>query len=291
MVAKPLVSVIINTYNRAALVIEAIESVRAQTYSNFELIVADDGSPDDTAERVAAYGREVRFLPLPHSGQSKACRNAAMAVAQGELIAFMDDDDRWREDKLACQVAAFTADPGLGLVFSDLQFLLPDGSLSPAVLPAEQRHDHAIFERLLADCFIHPSTAMFHRRMLERFGPLSERFDYQADYHYWLQMTQVARAHCVPEPLVFVRRHPHSLSGGQAIRHYSAAVEVLEEVQKSFALTRPQRLILRRTLARWHAHLGLLLRDNEPAGARQHFLRSLACYPLQKRAWLALVGV
>jgi len=291
MVAKPLVSVIINTYNRAALVVEAIESVLSQTYTNFELIVADDGSTDDTAERVAAYGREVRFLSLPHSGQPKNGYNAALRLARGELITFSDDDDLLHETKLARQVAVFTADPSLGMVFSDFHLLLPDGSFAPSGIRPEQCHSPALFETLLRGNFIALATVMIHRRMFDKFGGFSRRFDNQADYHYWLQIAHFAGGCCIPEPLVLVRRQPNSLSSANMVRDYRAAIDVLQEVRQSFPLTRPQRLILRRTLSRWYTHLGLLLRTAEPTSARSLFLRSLTCYPLQKRAWLALAGV
>ena len=109
----PRVSVIIPTYNRADLLGDAIGSVLAQSYQDFELIVADDGSTDHTAEimaeAIASYGSRIRYLVLPHRGQPAAPRNSALAVATGEYISFLDSDDLYLPNKLALQVPVLAA--------------------------------------------------------------------------------------------------------------------------------------------------------------------------------------
>jgi glycosyltransferase involved in cell wall biosynthesis len=113
------VSVIIPTYNRAELISQAIDSVLAQTVPAHEIIVADDGSTDDTAAVVAAYGDRVRYLALPHRGQPAATRNAGIRAATGVLLAFLDSDDLFLPDKLARQIAALAQTPAAGVVYSN----------------------------------------------------------------------------------------------------------------------------------------------------------------------------
>jgi len=106
MASEPFVTVIIPTYKRAALVPKAIESVRRQTYGNLEIVVVDDGSPDNTAEVVQAIpdSRIRYFRHARNKGLPAAARNTGIKAAKGELIAFLDDDDEWLEDKLEKQV-------------------------------------------------------------------------------------------------------------------------------------------------------------------------------------------
>src|SRR5688572_8916034 len=108
----PLVSIILATYNRAQLIGESISSVLNQTYGNWELIIVDDGSDDQTAEVVKElHEPRVKYFYVPHTGMLGAVRNLGIRKAKGEFIAFQDSDDIWREDKLAVQLQLFTKYP------------------------------------------------------------------------------------------------------------------------------------------------------------------------------------
>ena len=108
--AKPRVSVIIPTYNRGGLLEEAVDSVLTQTFRDFELVVVDDGSTDDTRERLERFGQRVTCVSQPNRGVS-AARNTGVARSSGDLIALLDSDDLWRPAKLARQVAFFENHP------------------------------------------------------------------------------------------------------------------------------------------------------------------------------------
>jgi glycosyltransferase involved in cell wall biosynthesis len=114
----PLISVIIPVYNRERYLAEAIESVLAQTYPAIELIVVDDGSTDRSAEMAQRYPLTYHFQP---NGGMSAARNAGVALATGQFLAFLDSDDIWVADKLSKQMAAFEADPTLEAVFGYAQ--------------------------------------------------------------------------------------------------------------------------------------------------------------------------
>ena len=113
----PTVSVVIPTYNRALMVKEAIQSVLDQTYSDFEIIVVDDGSTDDTREVVTAFADKVRYVFQENSGRSNA-RNRAIHMARGRYIAFLDSDDLYMPHKLDMQVACMEKVPEFGMVYS-----------------------------------------------------------------------------------------------------------------------------------------------------------------------------
>jgi glycosyltransferase involved in cell wall biosynthesis len=114
--APPKVSVLIATYNRARMLGAAIDSVLAQSYQDFELIVVDDGSTDGTRELVARrYGSAVRYIYQENRGRSEA-RNTGIKAARGDFFAFLDSDDAWLPEKLARQVRLLEQRPQIGIV-------------------------------------------------------------------------------------------------------------------------------------------------------------------------------
>jgi hypothetical protein len=127
------VSVIIPTYNRAELVARAIESVLRQSHPPHEIIVVDDGSTDGTASACAAWGERIRYLRIPNSGVA-AARNAGIAIARGEWVAFLDSDDLWETTKLEVQLAACGSAPEVAWSITGCE--LVDGVGVPCEGPA-----------------------------------------------------------------------------------------------------------------------------------------------------------
>src|SRR6185503_12070287 len=126
----PSVSIVVATYNQAGFLTEAVASVRAQTFADWELLVVDDGSTDDTAAVAARFRDDdrIRYLPGAHAERAVA-RNRGVAAATGDLVAFLDADDLWRPEKLARQVAALAAAPGAGACYTATRFV--DGGGRP----------------------------------------------------------------------------------------------------------------------------------------------------------------
>lgn len=122
------VSVVIPSYNRAQRLPAAIDSVLRQGLPEMEVIVVDDGSVDDTRAVVERYGDRVRYVHQPNAGVG-AARNTGIRHATGDVVAFLDSDDRWHDFKLSMQLAVLEARPDVGLVFSDFTIEKPDGSV------------------------------------------------------------------------------------------------------------------------------------------------------------------
>ena len=282
----PRVSIIIPTYNRIDLLLETLASVLRQTFADFEIVVVDDGSTDGTVDRMADLDPRLSLLLLPRIGHLDTVRNYGLAAAQGNLIAFLDSDDLWRPDKLARQVALFDEQPGLGLTFTDVDVLLPDGSVTLPVLTAKQKRSDGVFQRLLSGCFIHPSTAMVRRSLFDRLGPFETNLVSQGEYLFWMRAAQAMPAACLPEALVTVRRSATSMSQRHEITMMRGAVAALGRVTATEPLTLRQHLTARRTLARWHVHLARL--EGDTAQARRDIRQSLRWNPLQRQAWIEL---
>ncbi len=121
-----LVSIIIPTYNRGALLLEAIDSILAQTYKNYEIIVVDDGSTENIEGMLEKYSGIIRYVRIPHSGHPSVGRNTGISIARGEFIAFLDSDDRWASEKLEEQVDIMDKNSNVGLVCSNAYVVKKD---------------------------------------------------------------------------------------------------------------------------------------------------------------------
>jgi len=215
--ATPLVSIITPAYNATGFIGETIESVLAQTYPHWELLVVDDGSTDGTAAFVRSFAdSRIRVIDGGGTGLPAAGRNRGLAEATGELIAFLDHDDLWRPTKLERQVELMQARPEIGLVHTGAD-ILRDGTLESADLDPDALREDALIERLLARNFICTSSVMIRRSVSEAYGPHDEDRALRAtpDYEYWLRLATTEHFAFVPEPLVVYRVHGSNVTGNR----------------------------------------------------------------------------
>jgi len=210
----PLVSVIMAVHNREPSVARAINSVLAQTYRNFELIVVDDGSSDGTREIIKRFVPPVTLITQVHAGVYVA-RNQALRHVQGELVAFIDSDDAWAPDKLALQVPLMRR-PEVGLVFGDaIHVTAPKdgaprtGLTSFRVSPPRRGRvaDH------FASCnFVPTCTVLVRRSCLEEIGGFSEANKISADYLAWFRIALRHELDFVDRPVIEYTVHADGLS-------------------------------------------------------------------------------
>lgn len=178
---QPLVSVIIPTYNRAHYITEAIDSVLKQTYTNYEIIVVNDGSRDDTVKVLAPYLDRVTVITKQNAGLA-AARNTGIAASKGEIIALLDDDDRWLPHKLAVQTPLF-ADPNVSLVHTAGHFYDESNGWENT-----QFFGDVDFHQLLAMKVIYVQTVMIRKTILDEIGPFDEALPAGEDIDMWLRI-------------------------------------------------------------------------------------------------------
>lgn len=198
--ARPLISVMIGVYNGAPYLADAIESVFAQTYRPFELIVVDDGSTDGSGDVAKGYGDALIYAYQENAGNG-AARNHAVRLASGELFAFLDADDRFVPDKLERQWAALEADPMLDIVFGHVrEFVSPE-------LTEEQRASVRPPAPQPAP-WTAPNLMLIRRDSFQRVGPFSEtvRVGVTVDW-YARAMEERLRSTMLPEVLLERRLH------------------------------------------------------------------------------------
>jgi teichuronic acid biosynthesis glycosyltransferase TuaG len=233
MAAQPLVSVIIPALNAAAVVAETLESVRAQTFKDFEVIIVDDGSTDATAAIARRYCEtDPRFslIQQPNQGVSVA-RNAAIGRARGEWIAFLDADDVWLPEKLARQLELAAADPLANFLFTN--FCLWDGKGDLSIwfrddrpLPSGDVSRKLIFN-VSSACAASMSTAMVRREMFHSAGHFDPEFAIAEDWDLLLRMAEHGLwVRGTREPLVRYRRWVGNVTN-QRLKAYESNVQVL----------------------------------------------------------------
>jgi glycosyltransferase involved in cell wall biosynthesis len=240
---KPLVSVLISTYNRKDLLCEAIDSALSQNVPEMEVIVADDGSTDGTAEELhRRYPDEsiLRYVPLPHRGLPAATRNAALMQARGRYVAFLDSDDLWCVDKLALQVAALEKHPDIGWSFGRARFLYEDGRRGPSTHAPWLYRSGWVLKRLLKGNFVPASSVVVRKELLDTLGPFDEDPSLRAaeDYELWLRLSHRSRALALPQVLILYRLHTTNASSTTNDQPTWAA---LESASKKLVLAPRQR--------------------------------------------------
>jgi glycosyltransferase involved in cell wall biosynthesis len=223
------VSVIIPTYNRAGLIGRTIESVLAQTVAAAEVIVVDDGSPDDTAAVARRYGTRVRYhrVENPHASNigPSAARNLGVSLATSPWIAFCDSDDLWLPIKLERQLRIHALCPRVEYSFTDFAYVGPGRWQSPRVFaeaPAgyweRQRrvvedaiwvYEDSLYERVLRFQPAFPSTLLMSKRRFERLGGYDERFSKgpSEDLEFVLRNVGDPPIGVLAEPVVQIRKH------------------------------------------------------------------------------------
>lgn len=208
---KPKVSVIIPTYNRLPMVQEAVESVLAQDFEDFELIVVDDGSTDGTAEVIRKYGGRVRLIEHAHNRGVSAARNTGILHSRGKYIAFLDSDDLWVKGKLRIQVNFLDENPQFLLCYTDEIWIRKGKRVNP--MKKHSKYSGWIFEKCLPLCIISPSSAMMRRSLFQKVGLFDEALPVCEDYDFWLRVSVRFPIFFINKKLIIKRGgHPDQLS-------------------------------------------------------------------------------
>jgi glycosyltransferase involved in cell wall biosynthesis len=220
---RPAVSVVIPTYGHRDWVVATLESVLAQSFRDFEIVVVNDGSPDDTAALVKPYVEDGRVLYVEqrNAGQS-AARNRGIGCARGEFIALLDDDDLWPPDKLAWQVDALREDPSIGVVAGVAEFIDAEGRplhVTPFV-------EELPFSSLFRHCPItSPGQTLIRRALLDEIGGLDETVAGVDDWDLWFKLA--ARSRFVMRRRIALRYRRHEGNASHQVGRLYAAARVV----------------------------------------------------------------
>ncbi|MCF2661521.1 glycosyltransferase family 2 protein [Pseudoflavonifractor phocaeensis] len=208
-----LVSIITPSYNTAAYIGDTIRSVLAQTYQEWEMIIVDDCSTDNTEAVVASFGdSRIRYLKNAKNSGAAVSRNYALREARGKWIAFLDSDDLWEPEKLEKQIR-FMEEHGYQFTCTDYRITLPDGTESPYIYTAPS---HITKRMLYRYCYFSTITVMYDR---EAIG-LIQIADIKKnnDYAMWFKVIEKADCYRLPESLSCYRKREGSISSGSKLK-------------------------------------------------------------------------
>lgn len=279
---QPIVSVILPTFNRARTLTRAIRSVLAQTFQEWELLVVDDASIDETSNLMRKFSdARIRYIRHEHNRGPSSARNSGIEVARGAYIAFLDSDDEWFPEKLADDISVFGLDgEGVGLVYSG-EIALDAGGRNVMSLPEIQGR---AYENLLAHDFIGGCSRVTVRaNALEIVGRFDEQLANEEDWDLWLRIAKVF-------VIKFVRKY--------AVKHYVGHNQITNTTGSLRRIYEGRALIIGKhrdqmqpgLLAKHLADQAGLLLNYDIHRARELAFESLKLKVLQPRLVGALVG-
>jgi glycosyltransferase involved in cell wall biosynthesis len=233
---NPLVSVILPTYNRGWILAEAIDSVLAQDFKDYELIVVDDGSTDNTREILDAYRQDIIVFRQANKGVS-AARNRGIAEAGGQLVAFLDSDDLWLPRKLSRQVDFFKSNPDAVINQTEEIWIRNGVRVNPK--DRHRKPSGMIFERSLELCLVSPSAVMIQNALFDAVGVFDENLPACEDYDLWLRISCRYPVHLIDTPLIIKRGgHGDQLSKAPGLDRFR--IQALGKIIESGRLTESQ---------------------------------------------------
>lgn len=226
MIRCPRVSIVVSTYNYGVFVYKAINSLLLQSYKDFEIIIIDDGSIDNTRDIVAPLvdHSNIFYFYQNNQGQPKT-KNRGICESRGEFIAFLDADDIWMPTKLEKQLALF-ADPEVGVVYSRRLWIDVDG-IEVSGNERELRRGW-ILDHIFVDNFICFSSCVIRRSCLEQVGYFDESIPMGIDYDLWIRLARVCKFDFVDEPLVKYRTG-HSNLSKNTMKRYECAQQIMRK--------------------------------------------------------------
>ena len=278
----PKVSVIIPAYNRAYLVSRAIQSVLNQTYKDFEVIIVDDGSTDNTEEVVKGFDdKKVRYIKHERNKGVAATRNTGIKATRSKYIAFQDSDDEWLPEKLEKQMAGFrNASSNIGVVYTG--FLRIEGDKKTYVpSPEVTQKEGDIHNSLLRGNFVTPQAAVVKRECFEKAGMFDEGISGLEDWELWLRISKYYHFKCIDEPLIIV----YSGTLGSLLANQGALARGYELILKKHCGDIKEKS--RKLLASHYIAVGNNLRlSGEFKQGRKYLLKAAKAYPLSIKIFL-----
>lgn len=280
---SPRVSVVIPVFNLESYLCEAVDSVLNQTCQDFEIILVDDGSTDRSREIIKSYRNRiperVKAIFLNHGGAS-AARNAGIAAANGEWIAFLDGDDSWKPEKIAKQMQVVAEDPAINMVATAVE-----KAGSRDIIPKHNPNPRQLrIELLTQGCIIPLSSVLLRRAVLnnERFD---ERLESAQDLDLYFRIADRVRLHFIPDALVVRRERPCSISDPHVFRFM--------QLHRQYRLIGQELHRLRETAPDVFAKISMEMRRSKRQIALQASYESLFTRnaTLPRRVQLALIAM
>jgi glycosyltransferase involved in cell wall biosynthesis len=272
---EPKVSVIIPTYNRANYISECIESVLIQTFGDYEIIVVDDGSDDNTREVLETYAKKINYFYQENSGPS-CSRNKGILKAKGDFIAFLDSDDLWKPEKLEKSIPIIEGYEGVGIVFTNVVFQDFEGNIA-RVTEYDCLAQDEIKNQMMERTLIVTSSAIIRKSVVKDVGLFDESLTYGEDWDMFYRIVRKYQARIVKDKLTIYRSSKDSMLANKEKREKLIydTFRVIERIY-SYPENVGQAHKKKTFYGRYYRELGEEdLFNGDVKNARKYFLRSL----------------
>ena len=295
---NPLVTVVVPTYNRASLIVDALASVYEQTYRPLQLIVVDDGSTDDSNSVVSSWitghaqieNFSVKYIYQDNQGGNVA-RNRGITEAAGEYVAFLDSDDLWHDNKLQLQMELFRDIPEVGGVYCGIRHIkLASGEV---LALAKRRYPSG---KLLDSLLVHDVTAptstyVIRKDVFEKVGSFDEELQARQDWDMWIRLASAYEIGVVPEVLVDYREHAGVRTATDPQKEITAYKIIMEKYSTlrdncSLAVRQSAKSAFYRRMGRVHFHHKI-----SNIKAIGYYLRAIISWPSAFDNYAALFGM
>lgn len=278
---KPIVSVIIPTYNRAHLIGRAIQSVLNQTYQDFEIIIVDDGSTDNIKEAVKEFQKKderIRYIGQEKNKGGSAARNNGIKASRGEHIGFLDDDDEWLPRKIEKQEIKFQNAPdNVGLIYSGFSCISESSGKIVAEITPTLRGN--VYSNLLEGCILGSPTPLIRKICFRKAGFFDETLPSCQDWDMWIRLSKYYAFDFVPDILA-----KHHIHGNQISVNLNAKIVAREKLLEKYWVDLSRKSQILSILLK---RLGILCCLNgDLREGRRYFLGSIKQKPFKKGSYL-----
>ena len=295
---NPLITVVVPTYNRASLVLDALGSVFAQSYRPIEVVVVDDGSVDDTESVVAAWIVEhnqtdafsTRYIKQNNSGGNVA-RNRGISEAIGDYIAFLDSDDLWQSDKLQKQIKVFDNNPNVGGVYCGVRHVLLESGEARKLAKRSYPSGKLLNKMLIYDVTAPTSTYIIRKEVFDKVGSFDEELQARQDWDMWIRLASQYEIGVVPDELVDYREHTGVRTATNPQKEITAYKIIMGKyvslrAQCSFSVRQAAKAAFYRRLGRVHFHQKISV-----IKAIGYQMRAIITWPFVFDSYAALFGM
>lgn len=286
--SSPRVSVVMAAYDYGHYIAQAIQSVVDQTFVDWELIIVDDGSTDDTRDVVTPFltDERIHYHYQVNRGQPGA-ENTGINLSRGQFLAFLDADDVWLPTKLAKQLGIFESSPQTGVVYSGRITIDPNGR---ELAPKPQAHFRGrVLHQLFRDNFVCFSSSVVRREVFKDVGLFNEEYRHANDYDLWLRAAMHWGFDVVDEPLVRYRTgHANLTSRGDT--QLLTALKIMQRFAAAHKDVIPPSL-LRQCFVETYCHLALAYRDRSVMRALLAYMDAFRWSPFSYGVWRGVASL
>ncbi len=287
-----MISIIIPAYNSAKYLPETIDSILAQGMRDYEIIIIDDGSTDNTREVIDKFNAKIKYIYQKQKGAA-AARNRGIRNSRGDYIAFLDADDIWLPQKIRLQMQYFNNNPEISIIYTDAQVFDERGLIWHSANRHMRMYSGKIYYKLFLENFIHTSSVILKRACLERVGLFDESLGPCEDYEFWLRLARDYEFAFINKPLVKYRLSSNSFSRGKAgfERMFNLAIKISEDIiSEDHNLFEGSQYLIRQRFGKLYYRYGWrYFQINDFRNARDRFILSIKHNKLFLKSYLYLL--